>query len=293
VKVINRFVALCLILCVNFFVASCHKEKNALYPGYIEGKFTYISTYYKGILDKLNVNPGDQIKKGQALFILEPFPQSADLMAANARVQQALDEKNKNDANYNLQKTNNARNLILFKKDVISKEELDQSNSDYHTAEASQKAAEANLLIEQANQKKAFWASGQKLVTAPMDALVFDTYYSVHENVAEGKPILSLLDPNSIKIIFYVPQKQLSLLQLKQEIQVSYDGAQQPLIAKITYISPKEEYTPPVIFSEAERQSLVYRIEAHPLDKNSYLKIHPGQPVSVKLNGQNMPDNYD
>ena len=176
---------------------------------------------------------------------------------------------------------------MLFKKGVISKEELDKSIEDFRTATASKKAADANLAAEQANQSKATWASQQKTVSAPMDALVFETYYSEHEKVGEGQPVLSLLTPGSIKIIFYIPEQLLSTLKLNQKISFFIDGIARPMQAKITYISPKEEYTPPVIFSETERQRLVFRIEAHPIATDSFLKIHPGQPITVRLDTNN------
>lgn len=282
-KATNRFTILLIILGTCALLANCKKEKQVSFPGYVQGKFTYISAYYTGILKSISVNPGDSVKKGQVLFMLEPYPESAELRAANARVQQAVDERNKHEATYRVQKENHARNLILFRKKVISKEELEQSTGNFHSAEASKNAAQANLSAEQANQSKAVWVSQQKTVTAPIDALVFDTYYSAYEKVSEGKPILSLLATDAIKIIFFIPENNLSTLQLNEEITVLFDGSQHPIKAKITYISPKEEYTPPVIYSETERQRLVFRVEARPLSNDNHLKIHPGQPVTVLL----------
>jgi len=50
--------------------------------------------------------------------------------------------------------------------------------------------------------------------------------------------------------------------------------------ATITYISPRAEYTPPVIYSQGARAKLVFMIEARP-DPTHLLQ--PGLPVSVKL----------
>jgi HlyD family secretion protein len=287
VKKINGVIILSLIFYTSFILVSCKKNENMSFPGYVQGKYTYISAYYTGILKILRVNPGDYIKQGQPLFTLESFPENTDLVAANARVLQAIDEINRQDANHLLQKTTNERTIVLFKKAIISKEELEQSIERYQSAVASKKGAEANLIVEQANQSKAAWAAHQMNVTAPMDALVFDTYYSEHEKIPEGKPVLSLLVPGSVKIIFFIPEYLLSTLKLKQNIEVFCDGNQQLIKAKITYISPKEEYTPPIIFSDTERQNLVFRVEALPVETDSFLKINPGQPITVKLNVTN------
>lgn len=282
-KTTNRSTILVVILSICSLLTNCKTEKQSAYPGYVQGKFTYISAYYTGILKKISVNPGDTVKQGQALFMLEPYPENTELQAANARVQQAIDERNKHEANYQVQKENHARNLILFKKEVISKEELEQSLGNFRSAEANRNAAQANLSAKQANQNKAVWVSQQKTVASPIDALVFDTYYSAHEKIGEGKPILSLLAKDALKIIFFIPEQHLSSLKLNDQITVIFDGSPQPVKAQITYISPKEEYTPPIIFSETQRQRLVFRVEARPLTSDGYLKIHPGQPVTVKL----------
>ncbi|EHL32878.1 HlyD family secretion protein [Legionella drancourtii] len=286
-KTTNRYTILLVILSICSLLSNCKTKKEASFPGYVQGKFTYISAYDTGILKKISVSPGDSVKQGQALFTLEPYPENAELQAANARVQQAIDEQNKHEADYNVLKEEHERNLILFKKDVISKEELEQSMGNFRSAEASRNAAQANLRAEQANQSKAVWISQQKTVTSPIDALVFDTYYSAYEKIEEGKPILALLAADAIKIIFFIPEQHLSTLKLNEEITILLDGAQQPIKAKITYISPKEEYTPPVIFSETERQRLVFRVEARPIASDAYLKIHPGQPVTVRLDTDN------
>lgn len=278
----NKYGFLLLIL-LSAWLTSCGKEKQRYYPGYVQGTFTYISAYYSGTLKKIHVRPGDQIKQGQPLFSLEPYPENTELQAAEARVQQAMDEKNKYEANYKLQKANNERNKFLFRKNVISREELDTSNEALQNALANKSASNANLIALQAQQNKANWASGQKTVNAPISALVFDTYYSEHEKVVEQRPVLSLLPPDGIKVIFFISEPELDSLKLKQEVALFIDGREQPIKAYISFISPQAEYTPPVIFSEEQRQKLVFRIEARLVDLDVSSRIHPGQPVTVKF----------
>ena len=51
--------------------------------------------------------------------------------------------------------------------------------------------------------------------------------------------------------------------------------------ARISYVSPDPEFTPPVIYSLDTRQKLVYLVEARPVDANS--RLQPGQIVDVVL----------
>jgi HlyD family secretion protein len=54
------------------------------------------------------------------------------------------------------------------------------------------------------------------------------------------------------------------------------------LTAKIDFISPQAEFTPPVIFSNESRSKLVFMVEARPADA-SRPALKPGQPVQVRL----------
>jgi HlyD family secretion protein len=50
----------------------------------------------------------------------------------------------------------------------------------------------------------------------------------------------------------------------------------------VSYISPKAEYTPPVIYSRETRSKLVYMIESV-FDPQASANLHPGQPVDVEF----------
>jgi HlyD family secretion protein len=63
-------------------------------------------------------------------------------------------------------------------------------------------------------------------------------------------------------------------------VKVSCDGCETDLTARVSFISDKAEYTPPVIYSMEERAKLVFLMEAKP-DKPSAFRV--GQPVSVAL----------
>ena len=55
-----------------------------------------------------------------------------------------------------------------------------------------------------------------------------------------------------------------------------------PIAAKVTYLAPQAEFTPPVIYSRENRARLVFLVEARPAPADA-AKLHPGQPVDVTL----------
>jgi HlyD family secretion protein len=65
-------------------------------------------------------------------------------------------------------------------------------------------------------------------------------------------------------------------------VSVTCDGCAAPIDARVTFISTRAEFTPPVIYSRENRSKLVFLIEARPAPENA-VKLHPGQPLDVRL----------
>jgi HlyD family secretion protein len=105
--------------------------------------------------------------------------------------------------------------------------------------------------------------------------------YRPGEWVAAGAPVVSILPPGNVKIRFYVPEPVLASLRIGAPVSVRCDGCGAAIAAKISFIAPQAEFTPPVIYSRENRAKLVFLVEAHPDAANAAL--HPGLPVEVAL----------
>jgi HlyD family secretion protein len=122
--------------------------------------------------------------------------------------------------------------------------------------------AEASLRQARAQLHQLDIRISRQKVFAPASGVVQDVFFRVGEMVNAGQPVLSLLPPENRKARFYVPQAQLARIKLGGQVKVSCDGCADDLHARIFFISGHEEYTPPVIFSDEEREKLVFKIEA-------------------------------
>src|SRR5262249_26600936 len=129
---------------------------------------------------------------------------------------------------------------------------------------------------------RAEWDLAQQHRTAPQTGLVFDTLYRPGEWVAAGRPVVVLLPPENIKVRAFVPQTQVGAVKVGQGVRVFVDGVPDPFTGKVSYISPRAEYTPPVIYSRESRAKLVFMIEAV-FDPQVAVNMHPGQPVDVEF----------
>lgn len=277
-KLVKLLFKITILIGIAFIVMAC--SKNDEIQGYMEGRFAYLSANFAGVLQQLAVQRGMFVNAGDLLFIIEKQPESDDLQAALAQVQQAQAQLKQNEANLSLAKVTYERQKALLSKKVASQADFDTAESSYLQAQAQVNNSQASLNQAQAQLEKSQWTIGKKIIHAPNAALVFDTYYLPGELVPAGQPVLSLLAANQIKAVFFVPERLLSQFKIGHFVFASCDGCVQRVSLKITYISPQAEYTPPVIYSNDRRDKLVYRIEAAPAERDAF-KLHPGQPVQI------------
>jgi HlyD family secretion protein len=302
----------------------CACEKHSEYTGYVEGRLTYVSSPFSGKLTLLPVVRGQTVRTGDMLYQLESQPQSDDLNAAQATVQQISAELadkmtgqrpselsaisaqiTQAKAQVEYAQKDLARKQQLVKQKAIEQNQLDLARQNLKIAEAAEKQAEANLnsgklpgreeqiksLQEQlaganANLEKARWNLSQKTVKATVGAQVFDIYYHVGELAPANQPVLSILAPQDIKVIFFVDEATLGKIKPGQSVQIKCDGCRSKITAKISFISPSAEYTPPVIYSRSASSKLVYEVEAEFDNKKKGEQgrvLNPGESVEVSV----------
>lgn len=313
-----KYFKILLFAIATLLLTGCNNNNRLEFQGYLEGKYTYLSTAVSGKLMTLNVKRGTQVKAGDTIFLLDPEPENSQLKTAEenlATSEQLLAdiEKGQRDtiikaikaqilqaqAGLDYSQITFKRYSDLYNQHVIDKGSLDQATSNFNRdkerlkelqsnlAEAEQGSRENLINAQQArvNAAKAAvasatWAISQKTVKTPKDALVFDTLHQVGEFVVAGQPVISLLPNDELKVIFFVPEKNLKQIKMGNKIEFSCDSCHKNYPATISFVSSLAEYTPPVIFSKDSRDKLVYRIEAH-IDPSIAIEFHAGQPVDV------------
>jgi len=298
----------------------CRRAAPNEVQGYVEGEFVYVASPQAGRLDELNVERGKQVKAGDPLFRLESEPEKATRDEAQRRLDQAragLEDlkKGKRPSEIEsieaqlrqaqdtsaLSQEEFSRQEKLFAGGATTQQSLDrarttrdqdqqrvaQLEAELKTARLGSRsdqiaAAEANVQALEATLAKADWALSQKRQTAPQAGLVFDTLYRPGEWVAAGRPVVTLLPPQNIKVRAFVAQTRIAALHPGDRVQVTVDGRPEPIIGTISFISPQAEYTPPVIYSRENRSKLVFMIEVT-FKPETAAQLHPGQPVDVQL----------
>jgi HlyD family secretion protein len=153
------------------------------------------------------------------------------------------------------------------------------TQADARAAELSAASAQAEAASQALSQAR--WREQQTQQTAPVAARVSDTYFRQGEWVPAGQPVLALLPAGAVKARFFVPETEIATLAPGQAVTLHCDGCGAPIAARITLLASEAEYTPPVIYSNAQRAKLVFRVEARPALADA-ARLRPGQPIEVR-----------
>lgn len=320
-RISRQLLSIVFTVMVGGVVTGCDKASSDLVQGYVEGEYVYVASPYGGALATLSVRRGTQVNAGDPLFALEQASEKAARDEAERKLSEAranLEDRKKGkrpseitSLRAQLQQAQAA--LQLSQREVTRQEGLaavpgaavelevdrarsarDQNQQRVSQLEADLKtallgsrtdqvvAAEAEVRAKEAALAKAEWDLAQKRQVAPKAGLVFDTLYREGEWVPAGRPVVVLLPPTHIKVRAFVSQAKLGPIKLGDPVQVIVDGVQGSIQGKVSYISPRAEYTPPVIYSQGSREKLVFMVEAL-FDQAVAVNLHPGQPVDVRF----------
>ena len=241
-------------LMLVLFLSGCSDPSKDRFQGYVEGEFVYVASPLAGQLEILSVQRGQQVTTGQPLFALDETAEKA----AREQIEAALV----------LSEAELARQEKLFRTGVAATQDLDRARSTRDQ--------------DKRRLTQTDWSFEQKKQAAPKSGLVYDTLFRQGEWVPAGKPVVVLLPPQNIKVRAFVPEPRVGSIHYGDTVQVTVDGVKDPFLGKVSYISPRAEYTPPVIYSRESRAKLVFMVESV-FDPGASANLHPGQPVDVEF----------
>ena len=216
-------------------LTACGQAKDVGYQGWVEADLIFVSPDEAGRVVKLNFREGDQVTTGKPLYALDDDLQQADLNQNNASL---LNAKQTFDRAAALMKTGSG------------------TQANYDTAEMSLRVAEARVNTSQTRLAR-------RTAFAPVTGSIQQIYFREGEMVPAQRPVLSIMPPGNMKIRFFVAESELPKLALGDSVRIGCDGCAPDLTAKIYFIATTAEYTPPVIYSQDERQCAVGRDRAN------------------------------
>lgn len=288
----------------------------AVLTGYVEAAPLHLAAPVAGALRALSVSRGERVEAGAALFALDPGPIAAQrrqaeaaLAAAEARAADAragqrpaelaviaarrtAAEAGRDEAEGALERV---RHLVA--RDSLPTARLDEAEAAFAVAAAGVEqaareyeaaglgardqlvlAAEAEIARARAALEEVELRLAELAPLAPVAGLVDDTWFAEGEWVGAGQPVLSILPEDAVTIRFFVPGTALALYAPGTSVTFDCDACPGPQRARIAFVAPRPEFTPPVIYSRGSREKLVWMVEAVPEAPES---LRPGQPVDI------------
>lgn len=301
-----------------FALVSCSEQRTGAWTGYAEADLVYIAAPVEGRLQKLAVARGDRVETGALLFELERDVESLARAAAEARLDQAQAElanlkKGQRPpeiaaveqqiaqarATLVVARSDYDRERDLAKRGFVSAGRLDNLKAEVDRSEGRVRelqaqlavsrqparsdqiaAAEAQARAARAELGRDQWRLDKTQQKSPAAGVVYDVLFRLGEQVTVAAPVVVLLPEAALKARFFVPQGALAGLKIGGPVSLRCDGCPANLTATISFISPKAEFTPPVIYSNEARDKLVFMVEAVP-DAAARAVLKPGMPLDV------------
>jgi membrane fusion protein (multidrug efflux system) len=153
-----------------------------------------IRSRVKGFLDKIYVDEGKKVKKGQLLFSISDDLYQSEVAKARANTQIAIAEAKASEITMNNMK-------MLVDKGVVNKTEWELAKAKYQSLQAKVEEAKANQLTAEINLSHAH-------VKAPFDGVIDRFPFKVGSVIDEGALLTSLSDVSSMHVYFKISEME-------------------------------------------------------------------------------------
>lgn len=188
-----------------------------------------LSTRMMGFVDKVHVNVGDKVSKGQLLVSIN----NADLSAKQAQTTAGITEAQ---AAFNNAEKDYQRFQNLFADKSASQKELDDQRARYEMAKAR---------LEGAKQMKNEVQSQFAYVNlrAPFSGVITSKFIEAGDMANPGVPLISVEGPGNFEVIASVPESEISKIKSGSEVQVIVKSSDKILPGTVTEVSTSARNT--------------------------------------------------
>ncbi|WP_321348810.1 efflux RND transporter periplasmic adaptor subunit [uncultured Draconibacterium sp.] len=201
------------------------------FPATLEGEQTVeIRPRVAGYIEKIFVDEGDYVKKGQLLFQINANDIRAQVRSAEAQVKVA--ESQVATAKIELEKTK-----PLVEKDIVSEFQLESVNTSLQSAEAQLAQANANLANAKANLE-------YTMISSPTNGFIGTFPYRVGSLVSSSvaQPLTTVSNTSTMRAYFSINEK--AFLQLTKSLEGNTTSEKLANLPEVDLILPDQSIYP-------------------------------------------------
>jgi len=194
---------------------------------------------------------------------------------ARTDVEAALKELERAEAGRRLAQSGELAVALRAKELETARAQRERARQTVAMAKAQQAAAEAQFREAEAEL-------AETRVSAPTSGTVITRMVEVGEVVPAGKPLLTLVNLDSVYLKIYVPEPMLGKIRLNDPSEIRVDAfPNRVFAARVAEISQQAEFTPKAVETAEERAKLVFWVKLVAEQPDGLLK--PGMPAEGKI----------
>ncbi|KAA6227106.1 efflux RND transporter periplasmic adaptor subunit [Campylobacter sp. LR291e] len=238
------------------------------YPAQLVSDYdVVIKPQVNGVIMEKYFKAGDYVKKGDKLFLIEPYKYKAAVDAAWGKALQAR-------ADFDNAEKDHERNKILIAKNAISQKDFDTSLATYKSTKATLESARADV-------------SNAKIdldyteIKAPFDGMVGDALINVGDYViASSTDLVRVTNLNPIYADFYISDT--NKLNIERNLQ---NGRWDLQNYKVSFKTAEREYEGELYFIDSVIDLKSGSVKAKAVFDNSNSVLLPGTFVTLASDG--------
>ena len=236
-----------------------------------------VGSTVSGLIKEIYVDFNSVVKKGQVLAQIDPAIFEATVKQQQAAIVNAQANLAKLQANADYSRKTFNRYQNLYKRNFISKSDLDQAKSTYQADMAQIAAAKAQIVQAQAQYKTALTNLDYTKITAPVDGMIISRKIDVGQPVAASFQAPELFtiaqDLKKMQIEVYVSEADIGKVEKGQSVIYTLDGyPDSEFYGKVTQVRIS-----PTTVSNVVTYSVIVEVE------NEDLKLKPGMTANVQI----------
>jgi len=199
--------------------------KSASYSGIVRGENeVYIMPKVMARVTAIYVKPGDQVREGQTLLVLDSSDYEAAVKQAEAALAQAEAAKRANDVQKETALANYERMKKLHEAGAVSDQQMEQARSQYEAlaaggAEAAVEQARAGLLQAQTQLNHC-------IIKSPISGVVGSINLSLGDTASPQSPAAVVTETSRLEIEVLVSESEVSYIEAGREVDVFIDAVQ-------------------------------------------------------------------
>jgi HlyD family secretion protein len=244
--------------------------------GRIESVQVDVAAKYGGRIKEILAREGDLLQNGQVVARMDLSELNAELakdkavLAENEEARTEVEtEITKRASELKLAEQEFSRSKNLYGRKMVSREEYDQYQTRWETAQATLNGANAKLRTAtqsisaaDAAVKRTEATIEDTVLKSPVKGRVLYRLAEPAEVVTLGGKILTLINLEDVYMEIFLPAQDAARAKIGADARITLDirpGYAAP--AKVSYVSPEAQFTPKQVETRSERDKLMFRVK--------------------------------